>query len=696
MAAVQPLLGRFILPSEGATPGSDPVLVLGYLYWKSRFAGDPSIVGRHVEINGRAATIIGVAPKGFHGLASMLDMQGYLPFGMKTLETGLSPDFMTNRAVRSVVIAARLKDGVSLAQARASLDVVAQHLSSQYKDVDDGISLHAWHLGPDGISSNPAASPIGTLVTLFFALASLVLTLACLNVANMLLVQALARRREMATRAALGAGRGRLVRQVLAETLVLAALGGIAGVICGMAASSAIGSLDLRTSFAFILDFHFDWRVFAYSFGVALVTSLIVGLGPALRSSRADLQQTLRDADRSASAPKRRVQSVLVAAQIAGSLMLLVVAGLFTRSLQKVHTADLGFDPSHVLNLTMDPHEIGYSDEQGRQFYRQLLSRVRALPGVQFAAVGETVPMGEIENGSAIDIEGQAVAEGKRKLEAGYNRVSSGYFSVMSIPVLRGREFNDADEENSRYVTVVNQTMAQRFWPNVDPIGRHFTPTDDPKHALEIVGVVKDSKTGNLVESAQPYFFLPLMQHYASLATLHVRAAGTPESVGHETSEAVSALAPTMPVYGVQSMEYALGSVNGLLLFQFGAGLAASLGILGLVLATTGVYGVVSFTAAQRTREIGIRFALGAQKSQVLSTICRQGFVTIGIGVIAGFTLAAGAGRLIAGFLIGVSALDPVTFTAVPALLIAVGLAACLIPARRAAKVDPVIALRHE
>src|SRR5580765_4303313 len=212
----------------------------------------------------------------------------------------------------------------------------------------------------------------------------------------MLLVQALARRREMATRAALGAGRGRLVRQILAETLVLATLGGIAGVICGMAASSAIGSLDLRASFAFILDFHFDWRVFAYSFGVALVTSLIVGLGPALRSSRADLQQTLRDADRSASASKRRAQSVLVAAQIAGSLMLLVVAGLFTRSLQKVHTADLGFDPSHVLNLTMDPHEIGYSDEQGRQFYRQLLSRVRALPGVQFAAVGETVPMGEI------------------------------------------------------------------------------------------------------------------------------------------------------------------------------------------------------------------------------------------------------------------------------------------------------------
>lgn len=696
MAGVRPLAGRFILPSEGASPGSDPVLVLGYLYWKSRFNADTSIVGKQVQINGRAATIIGIAPKGFHGVASMLDMQGYLPFGMKTLETGLQPDFMTNHEARSMLVVARLRDGITLQKARAALGPASAHLSDVHKDIPGGLLLHVWHLGPEGVSPNPDAWPLATLLGLFFGLASLVLILACMNVANMMLVRALARRREMATRAALGAGRARLVRQVLAETLLLALLGGAAGVIVGMGASAAMGRLDLKTSFAFILDFHFDWRVFSYAFAAALVTCVLVGIGPALRSSKIDLQQTLREADRAASSPRRRLQGALVAAQIAGSMMLLVVAGLFTRSLQNVHAADLGFDASHVLNMTMDPHEIGYSDEQGRQFYRQLLARVRALPGVQFAAIAETVPLGEIENGSPIEIEGQAPPEGTRKPEAGYNSVSSDYFSAMGIPLVRGRGFRDSDEENSRFVAVINQTMAQKFWPNTDPIGRRFAESGDPKHPLEIVGVVKDSKTGNLIDPPSPYYYRPLLQHYASLATMHVRAAGAPESVARETSDTIAAIAPTMPVYGVQTMENALGSVNGSLLFEFGAGLAASLGFLGLILATTGVYGVVSFRAEQRTREIGIRFALGAQSAQVLRMVCRQGLATIAAGLAVGFLLAVGISRLISGFLIGVGKLDAATFVSVPLLLIAIGLTACLLPARRAAKVDPVIALRHE
>ncbi|HET9401539.1 MAG TPA: ABC transporter permease, partial [Candidatus Acidoferrales bacterium] len=626
MAGVRPAAGRFILPAEGAAPGSDPVLVLGYLYWKSRFNGDASIVGKQAQVNGRAATIIGVAPKDFHGIASMLDFQGYLPFGMKTLETGLQPDFMTNRDARSMLILARLRDGVTLQKGRAALDSVSAQLSGVHKEIAGGLLLHLWHLGPEGVSPNPEAWPLATLLGLFFGLALLVLVLACMNVANMMLVRALARRREMATRAALGAGRARLVRQVLAETLLLALLGGAAGVIVGMGASAAMGRLDLRTSFAFILDFHFDWRVFSYAFAAALLTCVFVGLGPALRSSKIDLQQTLREADRAASSPRRRLQGALVAAQIAGSMMLLVVAGLFTRSLQNVHGADLGFEPSHVMNLTMDPHEIGYTDEQGRQFYRQLLARVRALPGVQFATVAETVPLGEIENGDAILIEGQAPPEGTRKPEAGYNSVSSDYFSAMGIPLIRGRGFRDSDDENSLHVAVINQTMAQKFWPGADPIGRHFTQTTDPKHPLEIVGVVKDSKTGNLIDPPSPYYYRSLLQHYASLTTMHVRAVGAPESVAREVQDAIETIAPTMPVYGVQTMETAVGSVNGSLLFEFGAGLSASLGFLGLILATTGVYGVVSFRAEQRTREIGIRFALGAQTAQVLRMVCRQGF----------------------------------------------------------------------
>jgi len=696
MIGVKPYLGRFILPSEGAVAGADPVLVISYTIWKTRFGSDPSVIGKHVAINGHAMTVIGVAPAGLHVLSTLLETQAYLPSGMVALEQGRPPDLLTNRSEKGPLILARLKDGVSLTQAQSVLDVVSQRLAKQAPETNDGIALHIWHQLPIGPGANPGSNPVRAFAVLFLGLAFMVLVLACLNVANMLLVRASARQREMAVRAALGAARGRLIRQLLVESMLLAGLGCAVGIGLGVAATRAISSINLRTALPFTLNFQFDWRVLVYALAMAFATGFLAGIVPALRASRTNLSDTLHQGDRSASHGRQRLRSALVAAQVAGSLMLLVVAGLFTRSLSNVRFADLGFDPQHVLNLTMDPHEIGYDEAQGRDFYRQLLARIAALPGVQSAATAATVPMGEFELGGSVEIEGHPVESGQPKRSAENNFVSPDYFDTMRIPILRGRKFTDGDVQNSQYVALINETMAQQFWPNEDPIGRRFTSSDDPKHSIEVVGVVKNSKTGGLVDPPAPYFYAPLAQHYNSLTTLHVRAVASTESIARETLSTIESLAPTMPVYNVETMSESLKSVNGLFLFAFGAGLAGSLGILGLVLATTGVYGVVSFAAAQRTREIGIRMALGARPAQVLGMVCKQGVVIIAIGLLIGLGAALAMGRLVGSALIGIGPNDPLTFVTVSAMLLAVGVAACYIPARRAAKVDPVVALRHE
>jgi predicted permease len=698
MMGINPLKGRFILPSEGKVAGADPVLVLSHSTWVTRFGSEPSVIGKSAAVNGRHVTIVGVAPKGFQGPSAGLDFQGYLPISMQTqtLEGGRLADFMTNREARSMLVLARLKDGVSLDQAGSELRIVSQRLAREYPKTDESIAFHVWRLPPSGPSSNPANNPIATLAALFLGLAFLVLVLACLNVANMLLVRAAARGREMAVRAALGAARSRLIRQLLAESLLLASLGCAAGIGVGLAASRAMSSVDLGTSFPFVLDFHFDWRVFAFAFGMALVTGILAGIVPALRASRIDLSKMLHEGEQSASRKRQRMRSVLVASQVAGSLALLVVAGLFTRSLGSVHFADLGFDPQHVMNFTMDPHGIGLTEAQSAEFYQKLLARMNALPGVQSAALAASIPMSEVELGGAIKIEGRSIPSGQPPDSAGNNFVSPNYFDVMRIPLLRGRVITEGDKQNTQHVAVINETMAKKYWQNDDPIGRRFTALDDPKVSIEIVGVVKDSKTGGLADLPEPFFYAPITQHSGTLATLQVRAVGSAESIAQESVRTIQSIEPTMPVYSVQTMQQALHGTNGLFLFEAGAVLAASLGILGLVLATVGVYGVVSYTAAQRTREIGIRMALGAQPGEVLRMVCRQGMIIIGAGLVIGLAAALAIGRVVGSFLIGIGGSDPITFISVTLMLTLIGVAACYFPARRAALLDPTVALRHE
>jgi len=698
LLGIRPALGRLTLPSEGSVAGADPVLVLGYAYWKSRFDGDPSVVGRKASINGVPLTIIGVAPAGFHGLVSVMDFHGYIPLGMGAALKDVPNDFLAARDNAEFRLVARLRTGVTVQQARTALSVVAQRLSQQRPATDGEMTLSILHLGPAGLAVDPTNPEILPFVSsVFLVLAALVLVLACMNIANLFLVRGGARQREMAIRAALGATRTRLVRQLLIESLLLALLGCGGGIILGIGGSHAFSSIPLNTSFPIILDFHFDWRVFAYALGAAILTGVLVGIMPGLRAARSDVNEILHEGGRTSTAGGHRLRSALVVAQVGGALMLLIIAGLFVRSLEKAQHTDLGFDPNHVLNLTIDPHEAGYNETQAREFYRTLLDRTRSLPGVQSASLAASVPMayGGVP-GAALKIDGYQPPKDQKNPSAGYNAVSSGYFKTMHISLLRGREIQDSDSQNSQRVAVIDQMMADRYWHGRDPIGRHFSTTDDPAHPIEVIGIARNALEVAVFAPDVPFFYVPFSQFYQPVATLQVRSAAVPEAPVPEVTGLIRSLEPAMPVFDVQPMTTALETLSGFLLFRFAATLAASLGILGLMLAVVGVYGVISYAASQRTHEIGIRLALGAQPLQILKMILRQGFIIVGAGVLAGILAAAGMARLVANLLFGVPPGDPVTYATASALLAAVALLACWIPVRRAMRVDPLVALRYE
>jgi macrolide transport system ATP-binding/permease protein len=692
---LKPALGRFILPSEGDVPGADPVMVLGYSYWQTRFGGDPGIVGRKVSVDGKPITIVGVAPKGFVGVYPILSVQGYLPMGMAII-AGNPSDFMTNRQIRNVPILARLRPGSSVQQAQAVLAVVSQRLAQEYPEAHKELNVVAL---PE-LRARPNPDPDNTVLvvgSLFLGLAVMVLLLACVNVANILLVRATVREREMAIRAALGAARIRLIRQLLTESVLLALLGGVAGVLLGYWGSSALSAINVQTDLPVHFDFGFDWRVFGFATAAALLTGIIVGIVPAVRASRGNLSAILHEGGRGVVGGKNRLRSTLVVVQVAGSLMLLIIAGLFTSSLAQAQRTDLGFKPDHVLNLIMDPNEIGYNQAQTRDFYKNLLLRVRALPGVVSASTANTTPMGYYNNFDSLTIEGYQPPPGQPAPASSYNTVSTDYFQTMGISLLRGRAFTEADDENSQYVAIVSEAMAKQYWADREPMGRQFKISTDPAHSLVVIGVAKDIRFNGLTGPFNPMFYAPYLQHQISnsLQTLQLRTAGAPEMMIPETEHVIESLAPQLPIFDVQSMSQALNTLNGLLFYKIGAVLAALLGMLGLVLAIVGVYGVVSYVATQKTHEIGVRMALGAQPGDILKMVFREGLLIVGIGLVLGIAGAAAAGQVVGSFLT-VSARDPATYAIVTTILMLVALSACFIPARRAMRVDPMVALRYE
>jgi predicted permease len=694
---VKPALGRLILPSEGKVPGSDPVIVLGNSYWETRFGSDPTVIGKVVRIDGYPVTIVGVAQKGFRGALSDIDVQAYLPLNMTSIEgfEGL----LTDRSARALFALGRLRPGVSLNQARASMNVIATRLSQQYPNTDLGAAI--WVLPQKEAVFNPLPRPgeyqqVLVAAGLFLALAILVLCLASFNVANLLLVRATTREHEMAVRAALGAPRRRIMQQLLTESFLLALFGCGAGVVAGSWGSSLLRSIRFSANLPISLDFSFDWRVFAYAVAVAFLASFVAGVAPALRASCVGPSNALHEGGRSVAGGGHRLRSTLVVAQVAGSIVLLTVAGLFTRSLQRAQRMDLGFNPARVLNVTMDPHEAGYNEAQGREFYKNLLLRVRALPGVRSASLAFSFPTGQFTDYDTVYVEGHLPRPGEAPPTIAVNPVSPGYFATMEIPILSGRAFLDSDAATAPRVAVINQTMAHELWPDEDALGRRFR-TSESGPLVEVVGIARDSKYQDLFAKRIPYMYLPLAQSYISIETLQVRTEAAPELVIRSVEDQVHNLAPGLPVFGAETMEQALnGGFTGFYVFHLAAYLAAALGILGLTLALVGVYGVVSYSTGQRTHEIGIRMALGARPGDIWRIVFRQALAIVAVGALTGILAALGLTRAMASFLYGVSAHDPLTYLSVTTLIAGMTLLACYIPARRATKVDPMEALRYE
>lgn len=697
---LQPALGRLILPGEGEKPGEAGMIVLGYSYWQKRFGGDPGVVGRQILVDGKPVTIVGVGPKGFGGVNPILEMDGYLTLN-RGLGFGQAPNgFGYYRGVRLLEALGRLKPGVSLAQAQSSFDVATGRLTEQYPGDDKGVTVRV--IPEKRARPVPGMANIIPLVAgSFLALATLVLLLACMNVANILLVRATARQGEMAIRTALGAGRGRLVAQVLTESALLALMGGAAGVVLGQWANNLLGSMfeQAVSNVPLRLDWGLDWKVFSYALGIAVITGLIVGVSPALGASRANVNVMLRESGRSDShgAGRHRLRSVLVAAQLAGSLVLLIAAGMFVRSLWRVQQVYLGFDPDHVLNVTLDPHGIGYDEPRTRAFYREMETRVRALPGVKSAALAFNVPMGNVQDQRSVYLEGHPLAKGQQTPMVLLSRVDPPYFEMMRVPLRRGRGFAETDNATAPRVAIVNQKMANQLWPNEDPLGKRFSIFGPSGPFTEVIGVAQDGKYSlAALEEPISFFYLPYAQDYSSMMTLQIRSAVPPDSLIAPVRQVIRSLAPDLPIYDMRTMKQSLGGINGFFVFRMGAVLAAVMGLIGLTLAVVGVYGVASFSAEQRTHEMGIRMALGAERYDILRLVLRQGTALVAVGVLCGLVASWALTRATARLLVGVSPTDPLIFSGATILLAAIALWACYLPARRAMRLDPLAALRYE
>ena len=698
---VKPALGRLFLPSESEKRGEELLVVLGYSFWQSKFGGDPHVIGKSVRVNGKQATVIGVTPRDFHGTMFAFDINAFLPLSALTLG-GDSGNPWTARHDRRLTVMGRLKQGTTLEQAQSSIDVIADRLATQYPDTDKGVKVRVI---PERFARPAAfvATFVPAIASLFLVLAGLVLLLACTNVANILLVWAIARSREVAIRSALGASRARITRQIVTESLLMALLGSAGGVLLGEASLAVSGSLlhsvfTNRNNRGFSMDVSFDWRVFAYTTVTTILAGILVGLWPALRATRSDVNVELQEGSRGASPSggKSVVRSILTAAQLACSLMLLIAAGLFVRSLNSTEHMYLGFNPDDVLNVVMDPHEIGYDQAQTKAFYEELANEVGRIPGVQSSSMAFTVPMGRPSNTAPVFLQSHPMSPHEPPALIPYDCISPSYLQTMQIPLVKGRQFTDSDSEKTRPVAIVNQAMAKRFWPNEDPIGKYFSMKGNAGPFVEVVGVGEDGQYFFISTAPQPYFYVPLAQNFVSYRMLQLRTSVPPQSLAKNVEEQVHKLAPDLPIDDIRTIQQLVQGLGGLFLFRLAATVAAVMGLLGLVLAIVGVYGVVSYSASQRTHEIGIRMALGARRGDILKLISAQGLRMMGFGVAAGLLAAWALSHAMKSLLVGVDASDPITFVTVAVLLALVALAACLVPARRAARIDPMVSLHYE
>ena len=688
---VRAALGRTFLPAEDREPGTRPVAVVSHAFWKTYLGADPAAAGRTLTINGSGYTVIGVAPEGFRGASLDAQTQLWIPMAMnRQIRTIQDFNWYGNRRALFVTAIGRLKPGVTLEQARDDVGAITQQLEREHPDENKGRGIELVPLARATLDWQINRKNLLTSTRFLFAVTGLVLLIACANVSNLLLAQAAARRREIAIRLAQGASRGRLVRQLLAESGVLAVPGGTLGLLLGACILKAVPILLPNAPALASIELPLDGRVLAFTLGISLLTGLLFGLVPALQATRPELLPALRNhAEVEAAARGFGLRGALVAGQVALSLVSLVAAGLFLRSLGEMQRIDPGFAADRLAALSFDVSHQGWDQATGEQFFRDVRERAAALPGADAATLAQTRPFRRAFSRSVFLEEKD---DERDRVLVQVNAVDPGYFSVLGLPLVRGRAFTEADREGAPRVVIVNETLAARLWPGQNPIGKRFHFFDNPP--VEVVGVARDAKYQDPQEVRQPYIYEPLAQRYVCSVTLIVRAESDPASLLPAIQRELRAMAPTLP----QGEAMAVPDLRDRTLWaqQAGVWLLALFGLLALLLATVGLYGVMSFAVAQRGREIGLRMALGAQQGDVLRLVLRQGLTLVATGLAVGLALAFAVTHFAAGLLFGVSPTDPAAFGTTSVLLALAAFAATLVPALRAVSVDPLVALRYE
>jgi len=692
---VRAVLGRTFWPDEDKHPGGDTVVVLSYALWSREFGSSPGVLGKRLTLNGTDYTVIGVTPPQFKGTFLFANSdQIWIPISMHTqVLAGFIEDNFLHRRFLDLTAVGRLKTGVTLRRAATAVETIASRLEQQYPNDNRGrgATLSPVADASLGINQHEQVAKAGILM---MVIVGMVLLIACVNLASLMLSQTARREKEMCLRAALGAGSRRLARQSLTESFLLSLLGGAVGLVIGYWGRWALWSQRpafLRQS---DLALPLDGRVWAFTFAAAVLTAILFGLVPAWRVSRPTLMETLNSGGRSGSMAwgRSRFRQALVVSEVALALIALVGAALFLRSLAFAQGLDPGFESKRLFLLGFDLGSQHYDEDRGEQYFRDAIVRAASSPGVQSAAVASNFPLG---GGVArtIFLEGQDAASGLRGTLTAVNDVSSGYFQTLGIPLRQGRAFNDVDRKETKPVAIVNHAMAKHFWPGESPLGKRFHFIGETM-LVEVVGEVGDSWQFGVGEDPQPVAYLPITQAYSPSAVLQVRTMGDPKTVLPSVRESVQSLDRNLAFVGVSTIGGLLD--QGLWAPRMGAFLMSAFGLLALLLATVGIYGVLAYSVVQRTQEVGIRMALGASRASVLGLIVRQGMTLVGIGVCIGIVGALGLARLMASLLFGVQASDPLTFAAATLVLAAVAFVATYLPAHRATAVDPVVALRYE
>jgi predicted permease len=692
---IRPARGRFFVSDEDTKPNGNDVAVLSYAVWANKLGSDPAIIGKPLIFDARPYTVIGIAPRGFRGTITFFSSeQVWIPTSMKDqVLGGKAKDFFNDRRFLTVGTIGRLKPGVEMSAAEASLETMATHLEAEFPKDNGGRSVALCPLADAAVGVNDHKR-IALASAMMMGVVGLVLLIACVNLANLLLAQGARRQKEISLRAALGAGRTRIVRQMLTESMLLSLAGGAVGLAIAYAGRSILWSFRPPFIEDSGIDLALDSHVLLFTLGVAILTGFIFGLVPAVKASRPDLMETLNAGGRGGTIgwQRDRLRSLLVVGEMALALITLVGAGLFLHSMQNAQKTDLGFESKNLLAMNFDLGALHYEEGRGQQFYRAAIEKMKNSPGVASVSIASNQPIGGGFERTVFP-EGRDEASGYRGTLTTVDDITPGYFETLRIPILRGRAFSDVDRKETAVVAIASEAMVKQYWPNEDGLGKRFHFFGDPT-LREIVGVVANFVVNEVGEEPQPIVFLPMAQDYVPAATLHVRTTGNPENVVATTRVALQSLDPNLAITNV----FTIGQILSQALWapRMGGILLALFGALALVLSAVGVYGVLSYSVNQQTREIGLRMALGAQRGDVMRLILGQGLRLTVVGLGLGILVALALMRVLVSLLFDVRAYDPSTYTAVTLLLTAVALLACYIPARRAMRVDPMVALRYD